>query len=223
MRLQQTIADWEADNADHIPLNLREPIERAIQELTETGIDKRALRPGDLARDFRLASAHADEISLAAMLVQGPVVLSFQRGTWCPYAGLELDALNEILPEITRRGATLVGVVPEPPETTGRFVAQHAYDMQFLCDIGNRVAGRYRLTFRLPEPMVEAYLELGVALPDCEDAERCELSMPATYVITPGGRIHAAFVHADPRQRREPEEILYALDDLNAGQSTGTG
>jgi len=223
MRLQQTIAEWEAENADRIPPNIPELTDRAVQDLIAGGIAERALGPGELARDFRLANAHGEDIPLAGMLVRGPAVLSFQRGTWCPYARLEFEALNAILPELAQRGASLAGITPDQPEVTANFIARHPLDFEILCDVYSRVARRYRLLFELPEALIAAYREYGADVFTCEDEERCELPMPATYIVTPGGRIHAAFVHADHRQRTEPEEILSALDALNTRESTATG
>jgi peroxiredoxin len=223
MRLQQTIAEWEAENADRIPPNIRELTDRTVQDLISSGIAERVLGPGELARDFRLANAHGEDIPLAGMLVHGPAVLSFQRGTWCPYARLEFEALNAIVPELAQRGATLVGITPDQPEMTAKFVARHPLDFEILCDVYSRVARRYRLLFELPEALIATYREYGADIFACEAKEHCELPMPATYIITPAGRIHTAFVHADHRRRTEPGEILSALDALRARESTATG
>ena len=47
------------------------------------------------------------------LLTNGPVVVTFYRGEWCPYCNLQLRALQEALPEITSTGATLVAISPQ--------------------------------------------------------------------------------------------------------------
>ncbi|BBJ45382.1 hypothetical protein SSPO_081000 [Streptomyces antimycoticus] len=55
-------------------------------------------------------------VDIADLLAAGPVVVSFYRGSWCPYRNLELRALQARLPELTRLGARLVAISPELPD-----------------------------------------------------------------------------------------------------------
>ena len=52
-------------------------------------------------------------VGLRDLLAKGPLVVSFYRGVWCPYCNLELQALQEALPEIVARGASLVAISPQ--------------------------------------------------------------------------------------------------------------
>ena len=49
-------------------------------------------------------------------LKQGPVVLVFYRGAWCPYCNLQLRALKESQPHFERYGARLIAVTPQTPD-----------------------------------------------------------------------------------------------------------
>lgn len=223
MSLEQTIADWQAENAGSIPPELREVMQQATKELIEQGIAENALQAGDLVQDFNLETADGRTIKLARLLVQGPVVLNFYRGAWCPYCNMELKALNDIMPEIRQRGASLVSISPNLPQATADFIDKNPFDFEILCDVDNKVARRYRLVFDMPEALVAAYTELGLDVPSFDGNRRWELPMPATYILTPQGRIHAAFVHADYTRRMEPSDILAALDQINEKQIADAG
>ncbi|MGA8443369.1 MAG: redoxin domain-containing protein [Candidatus Sulfotelmatobacter sp.] len=41
-----------------------------------------------------MPDAFGKEVSLRALLAQGPVVVSFYRGEWCPYSKIELYGLQ---------------------------------------------------------------------------------------------------------------------------------
>jgi peroxiredoxin len=44
---------------------------------------------------------------------RGPLVISFNRGPWCGYCGLELQALARAYPFIASIGGDVVSIVPE--------------------------------------------------------------------------------------------------------------
>jgi peroxiredoxin len=50
-------------------------------------------------------------VRLGDLLLEGPVVLGFYRGVWCPYCNMQLRALQEILPEIRERGSKPAAVL----------------------------------------------------------------------------------------------------------------
>jgi peroxiredoxin len=52
-------------------------------------------------------------VNLDALLARGPLVISFNRGPWCDYCGLELQALARAYPDIVASGGEVVSVVPE--------------------------------------------------------------------------------------------------------------
>lgn len=52
-------------------------------------------------------------VGLASLVSKGPLVISFNRGPWCDYCGLELHALARAYPEIVALGGEVVSIVPE--------------------------------------------------------------------------------------------------------------
>ena len=88
---------------------MRTPEQRQTQRETVAIVEKSdlahtALTVGDRAPDFSLPNAVGQVVSLAGLLVSGPVVVSFYRGGWCPYCNLELRALQARLGEVHAAG-----------------------------------------------------------------------------------------------------------------------
>jgi peroxiredoxin len=148
------------------------------------------------------------------LLAQGPVVLSFYRGGWCPYCNLEFKALNDVLPEIHALGARLVGVCPELPDHSLSTAERHQLQFEVLSDIGNNIAREYGIVMQVPASMRPLYLQWGLDVPTVNGDETWELPIPATYVIDSDGRIATAYVNKDYTQRMEPEAIIEALKEL---------
>lgn len=66
-------------NAPHEAI---EKMHRATVELQASGIEARALKPGDHAPAFTLFNQDHVEVSSADLLGKGPLVVSFFRGHW---------------------------------------------------------------------------------------------------------------------------------------------
>ena len=69
----------------------------------------RALSPGTSAPDFRLYTTPDQVISLSDLRGQ-PVILAFYPADWSPVCGDEVALFNEVLPELRRFRAELLGI-----------------------------------------------------------------------------------------------------------------
>src|SRR6478609_4034505 len=168
---------------------------------------------GAVAPDFALPDARGGQVSLEGLLADGPVVLVFYRGAWCPYCNLQLSAYQGALADIREAGATLVAVSPQTPDQSLTLAEQHALEYPVLSDAGNVVAEQYGLVYRAAEAVTETLGELGVNLSDYNGDESNTLPAATTFVIGQDGLIRLAAVSGDYRWRVGPEEVLAALRD----------
>jgi peroxiredoxin len=187
--------------------------EKGIEELRAAGLERNALKPGDSAPDFTLPDATGKPVNLAARLREGPVVLKFYRGGWCPYCNLELRAWQRALPELRARGAQLIAVSPETPDNSLSTQEKNALTFTVLTDAGGKVAGDYRLAFRLSPELQALYETRGRDLAEWNGGD-WTLPVPGTFVIGKDRRIALAFVDADYRARLEPSTAIDAVRRL---------
>ncbi len=188
----------------------------AFEKLMQSAVAANARNVGDSAPDFALPNVRGGETRLSELLKQGPVVVSFYRGGWCPFCNLEFKALHDCLPEIKALGATLIGISPEKPDNSLSTVEKHGLQFEVLSDQGNAVARDYGLVMMLYEEMRPLYREWGINVPEANGDESYELPVPATYVIDPKGMIRAAHVDKDYTKRMEPADIVAALRELKS-------
>jgi peroxiredoxin len=181
--------------------------ERAAAALEASGIASRALGVGDSAPDFELPDPSGRLIRLGELLADGPVIVSFYRGQWCPFCNLELRGLQRALGEVAAAGATLVAISPNKPDVTADTVAELELDYPVLSDHDNQVAKMFNLVYEMTQENIDSYREIGRDIGTLNGTGKWELPVPATYVIDSGGTIRYAFIDLNHRRRAEPSEV----------------
>ena len=197
-----------------LPAEQQTTVANAFQDLLASPVAANAINTGDEAGLFELPNVRGGNLSLSSALLDGPVVLSFYRGSWCPFCNLELNALQAALPEIRALGARLIAISPELPDNSLSHAEKLALEFDVLTDRGNRVARDYGLIMTVHETLRPLYLEWGLDVPAANGDDSHELPVPATYVIDTGGIVRAAHVDKDYTKRMEPADILDALKRL---------
>ena len=189
-------------------------IQQAFATIMESDFGANALREGDQAKDFRLPNARGGTSSLFELLEQGPVVLNFYRGGWCPYCNLEFKALSDMLPRIHELGANLIGVSPELPDNSMDTIERHQLKFEVLSDVGNKVARLYGILMEVPTVLRPLYLQWGLDVPAVNGDDTWELPIPATLIINRDGRIESAYVNKNYTERMEPADIITVLETM---------
>ncbi len=200
-----------ADFATRIPDEIIQTMREADEDLAATGIESRVLRAGDVAPDFSLPNAIGNPVLLSDRLSEGPVILTFYRGGWCPYCNLELRAYQRLLPEITAAGAHVIAVSPQTPDNSFSTKEKNSLAFDVLSDSGSEVAAQFGLAFELPESLKALYTKFGHALPEVNGTNDWKLPMPGTFVIKQDGTILLARASVNYRTRMEPREALEAI------------
>ena len=194
-------------------------MQRATDELIESGQAQRAKKAGDAAPDFTLLDPDGKPVASHELLAKGPLVISFYRGVWCPYCNLELQALQQALPDITARGAGLVAISPQTAPNSRKSQRDNKLGFPILSDVKSAVANAFGIRFALPDYLIEVYAGFGNDLPKVNDDPAWVLPMPARYVIGTDGIIAYSEVNPDYTQRPDPCELLPVLDRLMASKA----
>ena len=129
---------------------------------------------------------------------------------------MELEALQQIYPEVRALGAQIVVLTPEMERYTRALRKKLNLTFDILTDLHLKTAGEFRLVFTLPDYLRELYQSWGSTLDRFNDESEYRLPIPARYVIDKQGIIRAADVNADYTIRPEPAETLRQLRTLTA-------
>lgn len=190
-------------------------MDRAIYDLVTGGVRDLSLKAGDSIPAFILPDSRGEPVNVQDLLKSGPIVLSFYRGSWCPYCNIELRALQQAHPEMERLGASIVAVSPELPDLRLTTEADVTLTFPVLFDRGNDVAKLFGIVYELPDDLLHVYRQRGHGLETVNGASGADtLALPATFVIDQSGTICLAYVEEDYAKRLSTDEILAALRTL---------
>lgn len=184
-----------------------------ITSVANSGVLDNALNVGDKAPNFTLQNALNKSVSLYKELENGPVVLTWYRGGWCPYCNITLHYLQEKLPEFQKAGATLIALTPELPDNSLSTSEKNQLEFTVLSDVGNTIGKEYGVVYQLTDDVAAIY-EAGFGLSKTNGDASNQLPLAATYVIDRHGIIQYAFLDADYKERAEPSDIIDALKKL---------
>jgi peroxiredoxin len=214
--LKEQITRFTAAMAERAPREVIATLGVEIEKLAASGIAQRALQVGARAPDFALPEARGATIELKALLARGPVVVTFYRGSWCPFCDLQLRAYQAVLGEIHALGAELVAISPQTPDYALTDVDRKQLAFPVLSDVGNQVARRYGLVFKLSETLQQLQAGFGNPLPKFNGDDSWETPMPGTFVLDRSGVVRLAHVDPNYMVRLEPAAIIAALRGMSA-------
>ena len=214
MGLEQQLEEFKEQFLRTAPAGRPALYEAKIDELRTSFAVEAAAELGSMAPDFQLPDVSGNLVSLRDLLLDGPVVVTFYRGGWCPYCNIQLRAYQAAVPQMAALGASLVAISPQLPDQSLSTAQADELTFHVLSDVGNHVARRFGLAYALAEELRAAMRSNNKALPGVNGDESWELPVPATYVIARDARIALSYIEVDYRKRLGPEAILVALRSL---------
>ena len=214
INLSLQLETFRASFAARLPCDERNALITAEANTKRALRDRKVPQPGDAAPPFVLPDQHGTMVRLADRLSQGPVVLLFVRGAWCPFCTLTLRAYQDILPTIHDLGADLLAITPQPASTCSLMAERDLLAFQTLSDQDNRVARAYDIAIDTDPLLLPMYRRLGHDLPKLNGTGDWTVPLPATFVIGRDGRIVLSHVEPVRSRRLEPSAVLDALESV---------
>ncbi len=196
------------------PAELIETFEKGVRDVEALGVLERAKNVGDQAPMFELPDGTGETVTLAGILKSGPAIVTFYRGSWCPYCNIQLRSYQQHLDQFRALGAELVAISPEKPTPADAEDAPN-YEFHVLSDSGNEVADAFGIRYRLPDELIDAFSG-RLDLAEYNGDGSWTLPLGATYVIDAEGRIVYSYLSADYRTRAEPEDLIAALRSIGS-------
>jgi len=169
------------------------------------------LNVGDEAINFTSIDQFGDKFELAKALEEGPVVLLFYRGYWCPYCNKQLSQMEDSLSFITDKGGIVVAVTPEKPEYIAKTIKKTDASFLILHDKDLSIMNKYGVSFELSESIIDKYLNRGRDLTIINGDNGSNLPVPATYIVSQDNKILYAFYDVNYKKRATVGKILKNL------------
>ncbi len=200
--------------AEHLTIS-----NESVQSATESiATADPILKVGDTIENFTiptpLSPDGVESVDLSALLAEGPVVLTFFRGSWCPYCRTELSDIQDRLDDFSELGATVLAVSPEIDEKGIEMGKELDLGFYIGHDENNELARSLGLTFKLDAKTIKKYREYGINVPDANGTRKWELPVPATYVIDTGSTIKFVFDDENYSKRANYKKVLQVVKEI---------
>jgi len=211
--LQNALDERKSDWAQRASDETKTIYDDGIAKVKATGVLDTMKNVGDLAPAFSIPNATGEQVSSADLLSEGPVIVVFYRGAWCPYCNLTLAAWQDELDTIQALGGQLVAISPQLPDYSLDSRQKNELAFPVLSDVGNNVADAFGITTQITPEIIELW-EGKIDLEKHNGDDSAELPLPATYLIDRDGTIRFAHAHEDYRVRAEPGEVIAKLREI---------
>lgn len=186
--------------------------DRMVVRLERGGAGAEAPAIGDALPDTLLPDAGGRLVAISSLHVGRPLVISFNRGHWCPYCRLELLALQKAGAALEASGVGLVSIVPETGEFSSRMIESNGLTFPILSDLDNAYAMQLALAVWTGDEIAALYGRMGIDLARYQAGGGRLLPIPATFVIGADGLVRGRFIDPEFRRRMSIEDIYAVLN-----------
>jgi len=171
--------------------------------------DAKGIEVGDFVKDFDGEDIHSKHYSLASALRNGPVVLIFIRGQWCPFCNKHLAEVQDSLSLIYDKGASVVVISPEKSEFIKKTIDKTGAEFTILFDNGYKISDAFDVTYK-PDSMQRFVYNnvLGAKLKEAHSDNSERLPIPATFIIGKDGKVVWRQFDPNYKKRSMIAEIL---------------
>ena len=177
-----------ADEVRRVSPEFAATVDRMVARLAASNVGQTAPKPGESMPDFVLPDEGGRLVRLTDLLDNGPVVLSFNRGHWCPYCRLNVAGLAEIAPEVESLGARIVAISPEKARYGKELKSYAKAPFPVLADIDNAYALELNLLFWVGDEKREAMQAGGYDIAPYQGQRRLDAADPRHFRRRPRRR-----------------------------------
>jgi peroxiredoxin len=165
------------------------------------------------APDFNAKDQNGRKISLRSLRKQGPVVLLFYRGNWCPYCNKQLKELQDSLTYLTAKGASVIAITPEAVEGVDKTIKKTGAAFPIIYDEGVKISKAYQVSYEVDTATVNKYKAKWNVdfLKINQQKQKAYLPVPAVYIIDKNGTITYRFFETNYSKRPSVQELLSNL------------
>ena len=186
-------------------------VDALVGRLTESNAGAMAPKVGEPMPAFLLPDEQGQLVRLEDLLREGPVALAFNRGHWCPYCRINIDALARAEEEVGAEHRHIAAIVPDRQKFALWLKSDAKAPFPVLTDMDNGYAMTLGLAFYVGDELKHMMISSGWDPAVSQGTDNWMLPIPATFIVGTDGIVRARFVDPDYRVRMAIEDMLAAL------------
>jgi peroxiredoxin len=200
-----------ADEVRRLGPHFAEAVDALVNRLVEAGAGATAPQVGEPMPAFLLPDEQGRLVRLNDLLGEGPVAIAFNRGQWCPYCRINVDALARAEQEVATEHRHIAAIVPDRQKFAMWLKSDAKAPFPVLTDMDNGYAMTLGLAFSVGDEMKHMMVSAGWDPSVSQGTDNWTLPIPATFIVGTDGIVHERFVDPDYRTRMAIEDMLAAL------------
>jgi peroxiredoxin len=215
--IAEQVNDLKGASARRLPAEVLAVFTSDQAALTAGGIPAGAVAVGDKISPFALPDATGQTRTLDELTADGPAVIVFYRGGWCPYCNLTLrNYESDLLLQLGAYSARLVAISPETPDASLSTQEKNELTYTVLSDDGVKLADTLGIAFDPSEDGLAAQRTFGLDISATRADGDTRLPMPTVLVVDGDHTVRFVDIHPDYTGRTEVSDILAALQTLTS-------
>ena len=164
------------------------------------------------APKFETKNNNEEKLTLESLIKNGPVVITFYRGQWCPYCNKHMSDLQDSLSFINNAGATLIAITPEKNTEINKTIKKSDASFNIIYDKNHKIMDAYKVSFISKGFKKYLHILIGININKASGNRDNILPIPATYIIDSNGIIIGRHFDKDYTKRMSVAEILNVLN-----------
>jgi peroxiredoxin len=173
----------------------------------DTGIPVGQTIPDATARDL-----DGKLVSLGALAAQGPILLVFYRGGWCPFCNSEIHALSEAAPQFEQRGVKLVALSVDQADEATKTRALYRIPFPVLSDPEAKVIEAFKVVNRVGDEQLGQLRGYGIDLEHYSGKQHHIIAIPSFFLIDRQRVVRWAHSDRDYKVRPSTAQLLEVVD-----------
>lgn len=183
------------------------PSERLGKHDQSIGIKKGTKVPA-----FTLQSVQGDATELSTLLQQGPLMVVFYRGGWCPYCNLQIRDLTKQWSEFQQRGVTPVLISADSVDAAA--LASNTYRIPFpvMSDSNLSAHEAFDVVLTVDDATYTLYQSYGIELEQWSGKDHHKIAVASVFLVDKQGVVQWAHTSTDYKARPTTSQLLTVID-----------
>jgi peroxiredoxin len=186
-------------------------VDSLVTRLAESNAGATAPKVGEPMPAFLLPDEQGRLVRLEDLLGDGPAALAFNRGHWCPYCRINIEALARAQEEVAAERRRIAAIVPDRQRFAVWLKSDAKAPFPVLTDMNNGYAMALGLAIYVGDEVKQMMVSSGFDPSVSQGTDDWMLPIPATFIVGTDGIVRARFVDPDYRMRMAIEDLLAAL------------
>jgi len=174
--------------------------------------DSIGLAPGALVSAFEVKDHTGKQTTFEALLKNGPLLVIFYRGGWCPYCNRQIHQLAKAWPDFKLRGITPVLISADKPDAAA--LASRTYEIPFpvLSDPDLIAHDVFKVTMKLDNALIPMYKKYGIVLEDWSGKNHHKFAVSSAFIVNGKGIVEWSHSSKDYKKRPSVKQFLAVID-----------